>query len=305
VILNGEWAMRGKSRNAVKFQIVICLCGLAFTVSTANAQAQWKPKGAKASSTGGVVKITQSNNIWWFNGYSPYSTSAVLTAQGTSAADVCVWQVVTGADKASVVANITEGGVGTSRATITSKGASVPAAKVTKDIEIKVVINGSRVVFFKTVVFAPYRLVHTGDRDVPASSIPGLSVGFYSYVSYDIYDQFNRLLPRGVPLNEDFTSDDVGDYFPIDDWELNESMQGSLTTTVPRFNDNIGQAKEGSSPAPLVPSQPLASVKVDHWTGNWNIGSETTGGGISMRSSAWSGTTYCIWQRYRGKGRHR
>ena len=107
-------------------------------------------------------------------------------------------------------------------------------------------------------------------------------------------DQFGADLPRGVEVNEQFTAAPTADFAGMD-WRASTNQGGFISPPAWLF-DLVGGETPAHTPAPVVPADPDAGVRVSHWPGIWRIGSSVVGRGRQVAS--------VIWQKFRGRGRH-
>jgi hypothetical protein len=253
-----------------------------------------------------VIQVTQDHDLWWFNGQSPgggYNITATLTAQGTSSGTF-TWSVTAGSSKVQLVNGSTIASTITvlnnNSIIITSTAPSAAAATVTPDVTIQVAYTGpvgSGTCQTNTVVFAPDHLHNNGATDTADATW-----GYQSYIHYEIRNQFDVAVPLAVPVNENWISGVVTNYSGMN-WPRGPAG-GLADTTGANFDDDIGGAAAGYTPAAVGPSNPNAGVAVCHWTGAWRVGSATPGNGVQVGCSIWSGSPTCTWQKYEGYARH-
>jgi hypothetical protein len=117
--------------------------------------------------------------------------------------------------------------------------------------------------------------------------------GYDCQIHYSILNQFATVLPRNVPINEQWTSGTVAD-FPFMDWR--PSDEGSAMVDPADWYDHIQGELATHFPTPVGPTHALASIPVYHWTGDWRVGSLTIGDGSLVRS--------VTWQKYMGYAEH-
>lgn len=98
---------------------------------------------------------------------------------------------------------------------------------------------------------------------------------------------------RPRPVGE---SAGIDDYPGGADWPL-PGDEGC--PVIPPVWEDVIEAYGGEwyDPDPQNPQDPLGNTKVDHWSGDWYIGSTTDGVGVKVKSG-------CIWQRYLDHARH-
>jgi cysteine-rich repeat protein len=257
------------------------------------------------------IPIAQSgdktNELWWFDGANAanYSERVTLTATGVNTG-AFQWDVTAGADKIDF-----ENGMDSFTANndntvdIISTAASAAAARVTNDITITLRIDNRLVCTFNTVVVAPDHLVHRGDTDNAVGAN-----GYRSEVSYRIEDQFNRVLPNNVEINEDWGAT-VSD-FRGENWvawngacagdATGENCEGSALVAPAGWFDNITRAGAGFTPPRLNPQTPLGNVSVDHRPGTWRCGSTTVN--IGPANNPGRVVRTLTWQIFQDHGRN-
>lgn len=238
----------------------------------------------------GVIKIEQSDDLWWFGGETPanYKVEVKLTASGITKGTF-KWDITGGADKVSFgngASSFTA--VNDNKATLRGRAPSAPAATVTKDITIKLTVDGNPTCDFQTVVFAPRRLIHLRDVDNVDATF-----AYSSEVHYRIEDQFNRTLPSNVELNEHFTTGQVADFAGMN-WR--RGPEGGATVAPADWLDQIQGETPAHVPVPQNPQAPLGNVAVSHWDGEWNIGSTAIGRARRVQTNRW--------QKFRDHARH-
>lgn len=141
---------------------------------------------------------------------------------------------------------------------------------------------------YRLTVLAPDSLTHLNDVDA-ADPV----WGYDCQIHYSIHDQFGTVLPRNVPINEQWTSGVVADFAGMN-WR--RGAEGSATVAPTNWFDHVNGETAGHNPAPVNPGTPNAGVAVYHWSGDWRVGSLTIGRGRRVRS--------VTWQKNRGFARH-
>lgn len=148
---------------------------------------------------------------------------------------------------------------------------------------------------YRLTILAPESLTHLRNVDNPAAGL-----GYASEIHYSIHDQFGTVLPRNVPLNEEFTGPAVAD-FPGGNWTRPPAC-GATGVCGTSFNpadwhDRVtGEGDAGAVPATVAPTHPDAAVAAEHWPGKWYVGGSAIASGRHVKS--------VTWQRNRGFARH-
>lgn len=218
-------------------------------------------------------KITGATNVWWFNGETPSGYATQVTLEASPGASSYQWSVVAGADK------VTLSNSNTNQVTVT--GANKSAFQ---EVSVQVDVNGAVSSPFKLSVRAPHRLVLNSDFKHFADN----TFGYLSYIHYRIEDQFTDLLPYPVEVNERFTTSIIYDY-PGTNWTFRSGETGLLISPVD-WADQIGGQDTSFAfvPTPTNPCRPnLCNVKVEHWEGEWYVGSALIGRGVRVQTNRW------------------
>lgn len=122
-----------------------------------------------------------------------------------------------------------------------------------------------------------------------------------THIFYEIRDQFNRVLPARVGVNEYFTTFDISDTPGGDNW--NPGPQGGDFVNPANWSDNITVTLNYATKRPpaIEPTQggPYSATKVDHWRGDWRCGTNVPGLGRPLRNGL--GIT---WQHYLDHANH-
>lgn len=251
----------------------------------------------------GVLAIEQSEDLWWFNGEYPddYAVEVTLTVAGETSGTFA-WTVTEGTSKV----DLNNGGAGADSITATndnsvtliSVAASAGAATLTNDITISLKLGSITLGSFETVVLAPDHLVHLQNR-----SSAHATNGYETFIDYRIEDQFNRVLPDYVPVNELWTGDVVNDYTGTD-WS--RSVHSGTLISPDSWFDLIRPASDWVEPTPVGPGDTGDDTAIHHWEGEWRVGSTTPGDGVlvSCANDRWADDTTCVWKRYRGHADH-
>jgi|WetSurMetagenome_2_1015567.scaffolds.fasta_scaffold59376_2 hypothetical protein len=237
-----------------------------------------------------IVKITQSEDLWWFNGAHPsnYALEVTLTAEGVTQGTF-YWNISQGFDKAGIVdgENLVQSITRSNSNTVTlrSKAASVDP----NDVHIQFSLNGISITTYSLDVKSPHHMAHMYDID------SSLWDGYLSEIHYGIIDQFGDVLPETVSINESWISPHTSDPSnPNEDWEQPNAQGWDANPS----NMKDDMAVTGNPRVPLCqnPASPLGSVKIDSWGQRWSIGSQTIGAGKAVHDNKH--------QRYQDHGRH-
>ncbi len=235
---------------------------------------------AQAAGTSGVV-IRGPRVMWYFNGQSPANYMVSTQVRTNRAGGAFQW---------SVSPNLTLSSPTAARPTVTTAAPSVPPGR---DAWIRVrYTNVSRVTSsasYRLNILAPNSLTHLRNVD------NGTPNGYGTEIHYSIHDQFGTVLPRNVPLNEQFTGADVADFAGMN-WP--RAAEGGALVNPADWHDGVGISDPGGTavPPPVAPAHADAAVAVKHWPGDWRIGSTTIGSGRNVSS--------VTWQMNRGFARH-
>jgi len=239
-------------------------------------------------------------DLWWFNGENPanYHTDATLTADWLETGPF-YWEVTQGADKVELYAGDVVGWgdfamiQNDNTVAIRSKAASATAETVTKDVTITLTHNGQEITSYNLAVFTPHHIIRESRYDFDCDHP---MFGYSSYIYYRVEDQFGRVLPYYIGINENWSGEVVTNY-PGMNWRRFDA--GGNLWNPADWKDKIDGEYSTRMPTPIKPSDndSEASTPVYHWSGNWYIGSTTPGCGVKMTST-------CVWQKYRGYARH-
>jgi hypothetical protein len=226
--------------------------------------------------------------IWWFNGQTPGGYK-VKTAMKSKPAGIgsYLWTITAGADKATFSNNSSTITTTAETTPIKSKGPN--GSTVKNDVSVTVTVNGVASDPLMLTVLVPNSLKPLLIDDSPATAN-----GYRSLLHYSILDQFGDVLPSLVPLNEQFTTAAVKDY-PGTNWP--QGVNKPATVNPADWTDNVSAVGAGGIPPPTPPQTPLGNVKVEHWSGQWQIGSLTIGAGRRVQTN--------VWQLFQDHGRHR
>lgn len=242
------------------------------------ARSQQVPPISLPSTKSTVFNITQSDDLWYFNGQtvSNYATSIVLNSVGPTEGQF-TWTVKNG----TAAANLENNGQTITQSNIPAVGVnSIGASAIPSDIGIEFKFNGQVTGTYKLTSYAPTSVRQEGPT-VHIASNTLTRVGFESIAQFSIRDQFGDEIPREMPINEVLvTSARVNDY-PGTNWPNGTPF----STTQRRFFDHWGFdeafpfAPFGSIPHPTNPQSPLSATKVYHYPQQYFAGSTQFGQG--------------------------
>jgi hypothetical protein len=249
-------------------------------------------------------RITGPTEVWWFDDERPnegvYPTRLRLTAEPSGY--TYRWtKVLEGDGDIEVVPQ------GATTGQVTSSHASSNRRDVC--VEASTDVSGPSNPFCLTVRAPTLQYRRTNDR--PATSF-GQPVGYESQVHYRIRDQFNTILPTPIPWNEQFTSGVVRDYVcnagvptPCPNWNRGAEVGGTVDPNdavdhvsiwATGFNVLRPNPKFPSAGSDALTCDSAGQKMIDHWTGEWRIGSADAGVGLLAET--------LIWQRYTDHARH-
>ena len=250
------------------------------------------------------TNITQSGDLWYFgldsksNNIKPANYNYQVTLTDTAdTSGTFVWTIIQGADKVDLYDGTSRANSvtisGKNTVTLWSKAPSASGASVVQDVTVQLSLNGKVNGTFSTTVFAPSSLTFLYNVDNAAGTN-----GYKSEVHYSILDQFGEVLSKNVEINEDWqaTVNDI----PGNGWQYRNTFngvqtlngEGSTTANPSNWYDNLTRIGE-QNPTSLPPQNPLLGTLVNHWAGQWRVGSLYTQDGpnnnygIPVRSLTW------------------
>ena len=141
---------------------------------------------------------------------------------------------------------------------------------------------------YRLTIKAPTSLRHLRNDDRASATWV-----YETFIHYSILDQFAAVLPRDVPINENWTGAIVPD-IPGMNWRRGDP--GGAIVGPADWNDWVGGESPGHIPEPVAPGHADAAPLVYHWPGTWQVGSEAVGRGRQVAAVTWS--------KHRGFGRH-
>lgn len=172
---------------------------------------------------------------------------------------------------------------------IASTGYSIQANDVDVQLQFTPAGTSSSVTASRSLsIDSPYKLVSMGttsNRGVAGSSClnpPNGTDGFQSLVPYRIVSFFGVQISN-IAINETFPSE-ADDYIG-NNWGTFAGLAGSYTTPDGTFADNLCVIHPTGTPPSLPPQSPLSTVKVDHASQFWFVGTTTQGGGVGVQSN--------------------
>lgn len=228
-------------------------------------------------------KIKGNKVVWWFDGQDPtgYKTKITLEAFGPGAASYD-WTIPTGGGKAKVASKVAN----------TADIVGIKGSTAADDVIVRVSAGGVLSNDFKLTVKAPRELDFLRNVHKPSATW-----GYETEVHYSIKDQFGRILPSSVPLNEHWTSAVTKDVATTN-WR--RGANGGAVVNPADWLDQIQGENTGGSrtPTPLPPQSPLGTRKIYHWDGEWSVGSTDPSGGKGVRVSK------NTWQKFRDHALH-
>jgi hypothetical protein len=243
-------------------------------------------------------RIKGPSEVWWFNGVTPREwenkTKVTLTAI-PSGEKSYFWTITDGADFAQFSNGETT--KTTTNNTVKLELNSAPPGSPTgncstppNNITVTVTVNN--------VSSAPFKLTGKMPASIkpnkPISDVPNLFSGYKSTIFYELDDQFGCVLPKDVDVREVFTLTT-----PIKDEDTNWNI-GQLAGAHPNLSNPNGihdvitgqsaiTANGIPSPLPAIPCPgcPAWPVRVEHWCGYVEVGSQVEGKGVQVATLTW------------------
>jgi len=229
-----------------------------------------------------VVEITQSADLWWFNGASPsgYAIAITLTGQPSG---TWSWSIVEGDDK------VTLQNANSNPVTVISIGKSTPPGN---DVLIQPVYNGTALSAYSLTVYAPDYCEILQNYPTDEGWGP---YGFRTTYCYILYNQFATTIPN-VPINEIIGSF-TNDYSPCWGWPDPDTSSGS-TNGSGVFTDlyRASVLEVLGHPTTTWPGEYGWDTAVRHAQQWYRAGSSSSGDGYMFN-------THTV-QLYRGCGRY-
>lgn len=243
--------------------------------------------GGSAGRTGGggsrspapTLHITGPRELWYFDGQAPpsYAISQALATNRTGG--TFAW---------TCSAHVTLSSASGATPTVTAAAPSAAANDAWIRLAHTETGGATTTVLYHLTVKAPTALRHIRNQDTVDATY-----GYATFIHYSIRDQFGAVLPRSVPINEQFTAAPTADA-PGMNWRT--SINQSATVSPTDWNDWVQGETSDRTPTPVAPGAAGASTAVYHWPGHWYVGSTSIGSGRRVASVTWS--------KSRGHARH-
>lgn len=256
----------------------------ASTAATSAATANSPPAQAPAQAPAAAPRlvIRGPRELWYFDNQTPagYSVSAPLTANRRG-----------GTFQWTASPHLTLSSATDPAPTVTTAQASAsPGRDAWIRLRHTAADGTAGVASYALTVLAPDSLTHLRNVDNPHATWT-----YESRIHYSIMDQMGTVLPRNVPINEQWTGGIVADHAGMN-WR--RGAEGAATVNPADWNDWIGgeNVAFAAVPTPVTAADPAAGTAVYHWPGDWRVGSLTIGSGRRVRS--------VTWQKNRGFARH-
>jgi hypothetical protein len=245
-------------------------------------------------------QISQNQKLWYFGngistpqGFTLGGTTATLTASGGGSGSYA-WSITAGSSKAALQG--TTSGQNLTSVQIASTSYSTSANDVTVQLQFTPTGGSAIPVSYSLSVDSPYKLIagsvtDSGVTGQSCSNPPPGTSGFQSLIAYTIMS-FLGVQITNIGVNETFAnlSDDyIGNNWPV-------YIPGSFTSQTGTFADDVCVIFPTGTPPSLPPQSPLSSVKIDHGSQAWFIGSLTEAAGVEVQSNTL--------QAYQDHGRH-
>ncbi len=238
-------------------------------------------------------RINGRKHVWWFKGETPagYPTDPGITLTAYPPGYAYTWTIVTGGTEVKL----------SSPTANPVQVASLKGSTAINDVSITVQeAGGSTSNPFRLTVKQPKSLGPLATVDMNDATF-----AYLSYIHYKILDQFGKVLPKDVPVNEKWTATcppPPGNSCPTadtpNDWRGSQNCGSTLTcpTLSPNdWNDVIGGETAGHVPTPHNPATPPPTA-INHWDGKWSIGGVNPGNGVRVQTNTW--------QKYENHARH-
>jgi hypothetical protein len=247
--------------------------------------------------------LSLSPPLWFFgSGNNPPqtftlgSTQGTVTATGASGGSFS-WTITKGTTLVSFASGSQQSSITTSGNTVTvySIGFSTSANDTTIQLSWTPSGGSAATSTLGLQVDSPYKLVagaivNLGVSGTSCNNPPSGTSGYQSKVFYTILSFFGTQIAN-IGINETFgtqADDFIGNNWPA-------FVAGGATATT-SFFDNLCIIFPTGTPHSLPPQSPLSTVKIDHGSQFWFVGSTTSGAGVEVQSDTL--------QRYQDHGLH-
>lgn len=226
-----------------------------------------------------TLVITGPRELWYFDGETPanYDVSHALSANRTGG--TFAW---------TCSANLTLAAAATAAPTVTTATASAAANDAWISLTHTDPAGAATTTRYQLTIKAPSSLGFLRNDDQTDASF-----AYVTFVHYSIKDQFGTVLPRSIPINEQFTAAPTADV-PGMDWR--RGAAGAALVSPTDWADQVQGETSSHTPTPVAPGAAGAGTLVYHWPGDWRAGSMTVGRGRMVKSVTWS--------KSRGHARH-
>jgi hypothetical protein len=235
--------------------------------------------GAAPAAAASTLYIMGPRELWFFDHQTPAGYDVARPLRSNRVGGTFRW---------SASANLTLSAAGDATPTVTSAAASTARRDAWIRLSHTDAAGATTVASYRVTILAPNSLSHLSDVDAPDPAFV-----YSSRIHYSILDQFGTVLPRNVPLNEQFTAAPTADS-PGMDWR--RGAPGGATVNPADWNDHVQGETPGHTPAPVAPGAAGAGTAVYHWPGIWRVGSTAIGSGRNVAT--------VTWQKNRGFARH-
>jgi len=247
-----------------------------------------------------VTSISLSTPLWFFGtgnqppqGFTLGNTSATVTAVG-GGAGTYNWTITSGSNKVTFPNNSsTYSASNNNTAPISTTSYSTARNDVSVQVQYTYPNTPTQTVSLSLSVDSPYKLLAgtVMDYGVAAQCNASGYSGFLTQVPYQIMSFLGTVISN-IGVNESFAGQ-TQDYLGAN-WMAYVPMP--YLSTDGTFADNICVICPSCTPPSLPPQSPLSTVKIDHGTQLWFVGSLTVGSGVEAQSD--------VLQRYQDHGRH-
>jgi hypothetical protein len=246
--------------------------------------------------------ISKDRNLWWFgNGITPPTgfnlggVTATLTATGAGNGTY-VWTVTNGSNRLQFengLSSITK--TNTNTVGVSSKNFSTAANDVTVQLQFTPTGGTAMTVPYSLSIDSPYKMVPDPDNPYTDKSVNAcsdtVSGGINGYKTQAIYTaiSFFGVTLANIGINEDFASyadDYTGNNWPVQQACGTSGICGNLPSNG-QFADTmcvVDPTGISLYPAVYTPQNPLWTVKIDHASQFWYVGSGTPAVGVEVQS---------------------